>query len=315
MTPSARRAVRVVTVIVVVGLLAVALRGMNLPRVWSAMAAADAGWLGASLLCFSIILPLWAAEWRLLAPPSSAPSWRRMFEVVTMTSSILNTTPMLVGEATGIVLLVTHAGLARAAAVSLLVMDQLLVGIGKLAVLAAAARLAALPFWMTRAVSALVALVAVMLVGLSIAAWRHADLARLAGRVMPARHASTVGALGAALSPLRSPPRAVALLLLALAKKVAETLAIICVQRAFGLSMPAAAVLALATLSLATLVPLVPGDVGVYEGAVVVAYTSQGVPPEQALAIAMVQHACSFVALALPGYWWLLRMRAARSSR
>lgn len=323
MTPWVRRVLRVAVIVAVLALLVYALRGMNLQRVWSALGTANVAWLAGSLLCFGAILPLWATEWRVLAPPVATPPWRRMFEVVTMTSSILNTTPMLIGEATGIVLLVAHAGLARAAAVSLLVMDQLLVGVGKLAVLAAAASLVALPLWMTRAIGALVALVGAMFVGLSVAAWRHADLARIARRVMPDRHATTVGALGAALSPLRSPPRAAALLLLALAKKGAEALAIICVQRAFGLSMPAAAVLALATLSLATLVPVVPGDVGVYEGAVVVAYTSQGVPAEQALAMAMVQHACSFVALALPGYWWLVRRpvtdaastRAARTIR
>jgi uncharacterized membrane protein YbhN (UPF0104 family) len=58
----------------------------------------------------------------------------------------------------------------------------------------------------------------------------------------------------------------------------------------------------------------VPGNLGVYEAAVVVAYAWLGVPPERALGIALVQHACYFAALALPGYRWLARRVRDRSA-
>jgi uncharacterized protein (TIRG00374 family) len=91
-------------------------------------------------------------------------------------------------------------------------------------------------------------------------------------------------------------------LALALLKKLVEMVAIVCVQRAFGLDLPfASAVLALAALNLATLLPIVPGNVGVYEAAVVFAYGSFGVPAERALAVALVQHLCYFLAFAGPG--------------
>ena len=87
----------------------------------------------------------------------------------------------------------------------------------------------------------------------------------------------------------------------------------LCVQRAFGLDLPAgSAVLALGMLNLSTLLPIVPGNVGVYEGAVVLAYTRYGVPAEQALALAALQHLCYLVALAAPGVLWA---GAARWSR
>ena len=113
-----------------------------------------------------------------------------------------------------------------------------------------------------------------------------------------------------ALAPLRSPRRGSAALALALAKKLAEVLAILCIQRAFGVVLPvASAVLVLAALNLATLLPVVPANVGVYEAVVVLAYGYFGVAPERALAMGLVQHACYFAALALPGYGWLLRSR------
>jgi hypothetical protein len=70
----------------------------------------------------------------------------------------------------------------------------------------------------------------------------------------------------------------------------------------------------LAALNLATLLPVVPGSVGLYEAAVVIAYRHLGVNGELALGVAVVQHACYFVALALPGYRWLTRAALSRSA-
>jgi uncharacterized membrane protein YbhN (UPF0104 family) len=113
---------------------------------------------------------------------------------------------------------------------------------------------------------------------------------------------------------LRSIGRSAGALALALAKKLAELLAIVCVQHAFGVALPPeSALLILAAVNLATLLPVVPGNLGVYEAGVVVAYSWLGVTPERALGIAVVQHACYVAALALPGYRWLGRL-SPRSS-
>jgi uncharacterized membrane protein YbhN (UPF0104 family) len=70
-----------------------------------------------------------------------------------------------------------------------------------------------------------------------------------------------------------------------------------------------AAVIVLAVLNLATLLPIVPGNVGVFEAAVVLALTRFGVTAEQSLGIAVVQHLCYFIALALPGLLFAARRR------
>ena len=303
--PVAWRLARWGAVILLSALFIAALRRMDIGRVWSALGSVNPGWIGAALLCYALILPLWALQWFLLSPPVASRTRRRMLAVVCMTSTVLNTTPMLVGEATGILLLVTRGGLDRGAALSVLAMDQLFVGLAKLAVLSAAAVLLPLPLWMTRAVASLVVAVGLLLLALVVAAWRHADLRRVMDARLPARFRGRLASFGPALAPLRSPRLSGSVLLLALAKKAAEVLAIICIQRAFGVVLPlSSAVLVLAALNLATLLPLTPGNVGLYEAAVVFAYTWLGVPPEQALSMAVVQHACYVVALALPGYRW-----------
>ena len=117
-------------------------------------------------------------------------------------------------------------------------------------------------------------------------------------------------AFARSLEPLRFPTRGLPALGIALVKKAVEVAAIVCVYRAFGLTVPiAAAIVVLAVLNLATLLPIVPGNVGVFEAAVVFALTRFDVTPEQALGVAVVQHLCYFVALALPGLLFAARSR------
>jgi uncharacterized membrane protein YbhN (UPF0104 family) len=305
-----RRSGRALAILALTGLFVVSLYRMDLGRALALLASVRAGWLGLALLCYVAILPLWAWQWHLLAPPDSTRRFGDMLGVVGTTSSVLNTTPMLVGEATGVALLVTRTHLDRAAALSVLAMDQLLVGIAKLTVLATAALVAPLPGWMTRAVLALLVSLALLASALLLASWRHADVASALARFVPSGVANGVGAFAASLEPLRQPARGAPALGLAWLKKAAEVVAILCIQRAFGVSLPiGAAVVVLAVLNLATLLPVVPGNVGVFEAAVVLALTRFGVPAEQALGIAVVQHLCYFAALATPGLAWTARRR------
>jgi uncharacterized membrane protein YbhN (UPF0104 family) len=306
-TPRVRALAHVVAVVVLALLLVVAVRRFDLGQLTLVLATARPAWVGLAIASYVAILPLWALQWCVLAPPSDEPRFTRMLGVIAMYSSVLNTTPLLVGEAAALMFLVVRAGISRAAALSMLAMDQLVLGVAKVTVLVMAAWLVSLPLWMERGMRALSLAVALLLVALLAVAWGDRTVARVALR-LPERGGRALHAVAGALAPLRSPWRGGSSLLLALLKKLAEVLAILCVQHAFGVSLPiGSAVLVLAALNLATLVPIVPGNVGVYEAAIVVAYAHLGVDAERALGMALVQHACYFVALALPGYGWLAR--------
>jgi uncharacterized membrane protein YbhN (UPF0104 family) len=314
LSPRVRVAARLAGMLVLGALLLVAVRRFDIAHVLETLATAQPAWVALSAACYLAILPLWALEWCLLAPRDGRPMYLRMLGVIAMTSSVLNTTPMLVGEAAAVVFLVTRAGLARAAALSVLAMDQLVLGIAKVGVLVLATWLLVLPLWMERGMRALSVLVALLLLALLAVAWGERTVTRVAQR-LPDRGGRALRAVAAALAPLRSPWRGGSALLLALLKKLAEILAIICIQHAFGVVLPmSSAVLVLAALNLATLVPVVPGNVGVYEAVTVLAYGYMGVDAERALGMALVQHACYFTALALPGYGWLARGVRSRSA-
>ncbi len=309
----ARRASRVLAAIVLLAFGAIAVRNIDAGRVLAELQRIRAAWIVAALCCFAAILPLWALQWTLLAPRTSRNTIARMLGVTTMMSSTMNTTPFFVGEAAGLVLLVARIGVTRAEAVSITIMDQLLVGVAKIAVLSTAALTLTVPEWMRAGWATLTVGVVGLLAICALSVWQRERLVSFASRVLPHRAAQAIGNIGGALQPLRSPRRGGFALLLALAKKCAEILAIVCVQRAFGVTLPlASAVLVLAALNLATLLPIVPGNLGVYEGAVVLVYTRLGLSTEHAVSIAIVQHACFFVALAVPGYCWAAATAASR---
>ena len=300
--PSVRHGGRLLALLALAGLIVATAQRIDLGRAVASLSGLRLGWIALALLGYVAILPLWAAQWRLLAPGPTAPRARDMLRVIAITSAVLNTTPLLVGEATAVVLLIARAGLDRAAALSVLAMDQLLVGAAKLCVFAMAALVAPLPSWMTRAVLTLLGVIVVAGGAALVASWRHVDVERWSLRVLPPRAASAAASFARALEPLRVARRGLAAFALALLKKGVEVGAILCVQRAFGIELPLGnAVLVLALLNLATLLPVVPGNVGVFEAAVMLALTRFGVPAEQALGVAVVQHLCFFVALATPG--------------
>lgn len=263
------------------------------------------GWLAAAVIANFAILPLWAGEWRLLVPGTIRVTYTAMWEVVTVTASVLNSVPFFAGEASGVALLIGRAGLSRGAAVSVLAMDQLLVGIAKLAVIAAAAMIAPLPVWLRAGVLGLafgVALLLVLLVPLAHEWERARDRLRAIPSAIAALGAR-LASLGAHLDVLRDRSRALRVFALALLKKAAELGGIIAVQLAFGLdASPAIGLLVLAALAITTLLPVSPANLGVYEATVFAAYRFAGVSADLALGIAIVQHLCFLLPALSAGY-------------
>jgi uncharacterized protein (TIRG00374 family) len=298
----------------VAALLALAIQRLDVARVAREMARARPGWIAIAFVSYLSILPLWALQWWLLAPPGPRRTPARLLRVVSMTSSVLNTAPMLAGEVAGVHFLSEVAGVARSSGLAVLAMDQLLVGLAKLIILSAAAATLPLPRTILGGVRALVVAVMLLFVTLMVLARRGERLRQALAHRVPARVADVVERAIRALTPLRSPVHGGGAFAIAILKKCCELLAILAIQHAFGIVLPASsALVVLAALNLATLLPLVPGNAGVFEAVVVVAYGWLGVSPEQALGMAVVQHAVYFVALALPGYAWLARTLPSRS--
>jgi hypothetical protein len=176
-------------------------------------------------------------------------------------------------------------------AVSVMALDQLCEGLAKLALLLLALAGSPLPAGLRIAAWAMTGGVLTLLAVLVLLHRLHHRLDHMLTRW--ARH----------LEALRNPRALAGGLAFSALMKAAEGAGIFAVQHSLGVHLPLATLpLVLVTVSVATMVPVAPGNFGVYEAAAFLAYRSLGLEPDQALALAFIQHLCFFAALVGPGY-------------
>jgi uncharacterized membrane protein YbhN (UPF0104 family) len=247
-------------------------------------------WRLAALCANAAIILAWAEFWRLLRPPTEAPvSYRRMFEISAIASALMNTVPFGGGHASSVVLLVRRADTTQRGALSVLALDQLGEGIVKAALFLLAAAFAPLPTWMRASVTT---------ASIGVAAWLVIMLAA-------SRWAQELAILKSV--------RALSALVFVALTKVAEGIAIAAVARAYGVDLSiGGTVLVLAATVLASMLPLSPGNLGTYEAGVFLAYRHLGLTSEQALGLALAQHACFMIPAVGIGYVLLSAQTFAR---
>ncbi len=301
-----RRWIIVAAWVITTAFVVVSFRFVSWGRALEEMRSATPGWIVVAILSNAAILFIWAVLWRVILPPGRAVSVLRLAEITAVTSTVLNTLPFLIGEATGMVLLSKRAGLGNAAALSVLAVDQLLLGIAKVLLLLLVSVLVPLPYWMREGLGGLSAGVGVLFIVMVIIAHRAkvpkaVDGPARTGRLGFVTRLASDWARG--LEGLRSWSRFFGALGLEIAKKSAEMGGIIAVQYAFGQALPLGhSLLVLAALNLVTVLPVSPANLGVYEAAVFFSYRYLGLPESRALGMAVVQHVCYLLPLAGIGY-------------
>ena len=292
---SRRRLAIVGAWLVATALLVACARAIDWRRAADVISMARPAWLATAIVANALILAAWTAFWRALLPPaprSAAVGGRRMFEIVSIASALMNTMPFGGGHASSIVLLVTRGGTSRRSALSVLALDQLGEGVAKVGIFLLVAALVPLPAWMRAGVTT---------VSLAVAAW-------FVVLTVASRWAEE-------LALLKSWRRAMRALACIAAMKAAELVAIVAVQQAFGVDLSVGrSLLVLAALVLATMLPVTPGNLGTYEASVFLAYRYLGVSPELALGIAVAQHVCFLVPSVGIGYVFLSRHALSRSA-
>jgi uncharacterized membrane protein YbhN (UPF0104 family) len=282
-----------------------------------AIAHVTPAWLAAVVAIYLLEFPLWAAEWRLLTPTCQPVGWARMLEITAISSAAQNTLPLFGGQASALVLLVVRAGLTRAAAISVLAIDQLITGVAKLVVLGIAVLVMPVPPWIREGAVALLGIVIAFLAVMLVAAHGGQGIRWLALRLRsPARRvALALAEWTFYMEPMRSIARASSVLGLGLGKKAVEVVAVLAVQQACGIAVDLGqAVLVVAALGLSTVLPRLPANLGVYEATILLIYEWCGVPTDAALAAAILQHA-AFLLPAIGGGYVILLARQLHSQR
>jgi uncharacterized membrane protein YbhN (UPF0104 family) len=267
-------------------------------EVFRVFATAHWGWVFAAVVASVAGWPLWIWQWQLLAPAGHRPSFGRMAEVTALSGSTNISVPMA-GAVAAVAFLITRGRLPAAAAVSVYSVDQLVTGIAKVVVLTAAVWLVPTPDWLRTGTLTLAGATGLLVVVLLALAHGGALIRRLGARIggRIGTLAGPVGEFVDHLEPMRSPLLGFAVTALAVAKDGAEIVAALMIQMAVGLepSVPLA-VLTIAMLGLATMAPISPGNLGIFEAAIAFSYQYMGAPLGVAAAAAVLQHAVVFVA-------------------
>lgn len=268
---------------------------------------ADARWLAVAVAANLAILPLAAWEWLWLLPRAATVGFRTMFWIMSVTATVSNGGPFLAGHAAGIHLLATRGGMGHATGVSVKALDQLAEGVAKLALVAGVVLVAPLP--PSLRTTALVLSLGVPLLGLVllVAARRAHILDRWSrgSRGWVRGVATFLAEVARQLETMRRPTALGMGILLAVAKKVAEGVAIVAVLTALGIQLPFWGVLlSLTAVNLSTMASVTPANLGVYEASALVAYRLAGLPTEVALGVAVLQHVAYLLPMA--GVGWLV---------
>lgn len=280
--------------------LALGLAAVLLPwhDVLAALRAARLSWLLAAVVLNIAVFPFWVWQWRMLAAPVATVPWRIMGGVVALSVIAKVSLSGLAGVSSGLLALRYRAGLGYSQAASVISVDQFLALLTKLAVVVLALALLPLPAAVYQAAAGLAGLVVLMLAILPL----MGRLARRAGVLW-----THLGKFQRDLSMQGARRVLAGGLALALLKKALEAGAALAVQLACGIEAPAAAaVLVVAAVSLTTLIPIMPANLGAHSAGVFVAYAVLGVPADQAIAAGLLHHAtvlAASVVIAVAGLW------------
>ena len=284
------------------------LQSIDLERAWREVLKADPVWLFVAIFFNTCILGFWASLWSLLLPKNISVSFSQIFQANSFMSTSCNTIPFPGGHAVGVMALARRAEVGHTVALSVLALDQLLEGFAKIFVLSLVTIFVPLPGRMGQAMVAFVVLIGLFALIMFCLAHKKLTVSEdkeaisFAGKLK-----KFMSRWSMHLEVLRD-FRVFSLgLLLALVMMFAQTLGIWAVQKSLDLDLPNwAPILVMGALNLATVLPITPGNFGVYEGTAFLVYQFCGLAPELALSLALLQHLCFLVPMIGTGYLVLL---------
>ena len=260
-----------------------------------------------AVLLNAMILVFATAQWLLFLPEGVSVARSKMFKIMAIMSTVANSGPAGGGAAVGVHLLARQEGVGHSVGLSVLLLDQLVEGLVKVAIVLLA--IMVVPIGLEyKAVSATILIgVPTLFFVLTVIAHRRSALESISER--------TTGFLGwvltklnlvaANLEALRRPKKLSLTVVLGLLQKLVAALAITCILLAFGVVTPWWGILAvLVAVNLSTVVSVTPANLGVFEGAAFLVYTSLGISSDTAVALAIVQHAAYLIPLA--GIGWII---------
>ena len=283
---------------------------IELGQAWDYIKRVHPLWLSLGVAGHFLIFIFWAKQWIIFLPGDASVTFKEMFKVNALMSTAMNILPFPGGHACGVFLLAKEEGINHSTALSVMSLDQLAEGIAKLTVLLIVSWLTPIPPLMKKGILGLIVVIFLFMSLLLYFSFRFNNYKKKEfsyKNKLKERIIDFISRWGQQLEGLRNFQTFFHGVILAYGMKLVEALAIWAIQKGFGLDLPIWSVLLiLSALNLTTIVPLAPGNFGVYEATVFFIYQYLGIEPEQAIALALTQHLCFLLPLAGTGYLYTL---------
>lgn len=317
----------VLGILVSLGLLYFAFRGVDLGEVARHLGRANLWWLALAAAAATAVFPLRAIRWGPLLRPVEHTRFRPRFAATNIGFMANNLLPARLGEFVRAYALGRVTGMPVSAAFGSLVVERLLDGIIVVGFLFAAMAAPGFPdsagggdfAIAARIMLALLAAAAVVLIGMVLRPEAAIRVGRaVASRVLPESvRRPVVDALVAlvhGLSVLRSPRLMFISLVWSVLLWLTGALSFWVGFLAFGIDVPfSAAVFLQSLVGLGVSLPSAPGFFGLYEGFARLGLVSvYGVAPAQAVGFAIGFHIGGFVPITLIGLWYAWRVGLSR---
>jgi uncharacterized protein (TIRG00374 family) len=286
------------------------LRQIDSHLFWRDLSRASFLYLIVAMGCIYGILLINTWQWQLFLPQDRPFSFQRMFRVIRVMQMMANILPW--GNAFAVYHLGQGERLGKTEAVSVMTLDQVTEGFSKLAIFFLISLIVPLPLWMKQGIHIAVISIIVTYLCLLFFAYRHrefedvdlGDLQKLHHKIF-----HLISKWAHHLHAVRNYKKMIATTFLAILMKVCEVGAVYFVQVSFGVNLPLwSSFFLVAAYNLATMVPITPGNIGIFEATAFFIYKSMGVEPTQAMSLALFNHLVYLVPMVVPGYWVSVRL-------
>lgn len=268
-----------------------------------ALSHANILWLLLGVICVVVIIFFNMLQWQLFLLPNSCISIRRLWRVVAVMLMMANFLPW--GNAFAVYHLGHLERVGKTVALSVMTLDQITEGFAKLIVFLIVSLIIPLPVWMKSGISTVVGGVLASYLLFLFFAYRYRSYKE---GTHARRWRDVLSRWGHHLHGIRNLRITIYSVALACVMKFGEILAVYCVQLALGVSLPLwVSLFIVAAINLATLVPVTPGNLGIYEAAVFFVYQYVGLDASLSMTLAILTHAVYLVGMILPGYAVVLR--------
>jgi len=256
-----------------------------------------------------LILLLNTVKWKLFLSKQPLP-FPRIYRVIAVMAMMANIIPW--GQTFAIYHLGEKEKVGKVISLSILTLEQITEGLSKTALFLFVTLICPLPLWMKQGISVAFIVVVLFCLTLYLLAKRYeffSDNPKLNHLSLWNKFIQAFSKWAHHLHTIRDYKRFLLTIALSIMTKLCEVMAVFIIQKGMHMDLPFwSPFFVVAALNLVYMVPITPGNLGIFEATAYFAYTFMGVPPTQALSLSLVIHFVYLLPMIVPGL--LISMRS-----